>query len=85
MCVSLFVEYYVIKHGRTPLWIAAKQGHLKVVECLVTKAKANPNQPDKVLSVIKDICHRDVCVSAWGDGCPHAHLHLLIVDHVCGE
>ena len=63
MCVcSWFVKWYAIKHGRTPLLIAAKRGHLKVVEYLVTEAKANPNQADEVLSVIKDVCDRDMCV-----------------------
>ena len=56
MC-SLFVKWYAIKLRRTPLWIAAKGGHLKVVEYLVTEAKADPNLADKVLSVIKDVCN----------------------------
>ena len=56
-----------------------------MVAYLVTEAKVNPNQSDKVLSVIKDVYDCDVCVSVWGDGSPHAHLQLLLVDHVYGE
>ena len=59
MCVF---KWYPIKDGYTPLWTAAGKGHLKVVEYLATEAKVNPNQANKVLSVIKDVCHRDVCV-----------------------
>ena len=42
-------KWYPIKYGITPLWIAAGQGHLKVVEYLVAEAKVDPNQQDKVL------------------------------------
>ena len=62
MCVSLCVKWYPIKCGCTPLWDAACGGHLKVVEYLVTEAKADPNQPDKVLSVKLDVCDGDVCL-----------------------
>ena len=51
------------KFGCTPLWNAAQYGHLKVVEYLVTEAKADPNQPDEVLSVtLLDVCDGDMCL-----------------------
>ena len=62
MCVSLFIEWCRIKIGRTLVFVAAEGGHLKVVEYLVTVAKVNPNQSDKVLSVICDGCDGGVCV-----------------------
>ena len=63
MCVSVCVKWYPIKDERTPLWIAAQNGHLKVVEYLATEVKADPNQPDKVLSVtLFDVCDGDVCL-----------------------
>ena len=63
MCVSLCVKWYPIKDGRTAIWDAARYGLLKVVEYLATEAKANPNQPDKVLSVtLLDVCDGDVCL-----------------------
>ena len=64
VCVSPLVKWYAIKqmYEQTPLLEAAQQGHVNVVEYLVTEAKANPNQPDEVLSVICDVCDRDVCV-----------------------
>ena len=62
VCASSFVKWYAIKDGSTPLLEAAKQGHVNVVEYLVTEAKANPNQPDQVLSVIHHVCDRGVCV-----------------------
>ena len=62
MCVLLFVKSYAIKDGDTPLFIAAIKGHFNVVKYLVEEAKANPNQPNKVLSVIKDTCYCDGCL-----------------------
>ena len=62
MCVSSFVKWYAIKNGCTPLLIAAEEGHVKVVEYLVTEAKVNANQANEVLSVICDVCDRGVCV-----------------------
>ena len=48
VCVSSFVKCYPIKFEQTPLFLAAAEGHFKVVQYLVTEAKVNPNQPDKV-------------------------------------
>ena len=63
MCVPLCVKWYPTKLAITPLWVAAREGHLKVVEYLVTEAKADPNQPDQVLSVtLLDVCDGDVCL-----------------------
>ena len=63
MCVSLCVKWYPIQSGCTPLWIAACGGHLKVVEYLVTEAKADSNQQDQVLSVtLLNVCDGDVCL-----------------------
>ena len=34
----------------TPIFSAALNGHVDVIEYLVTKCKADPDQPNKVLS-----------------------------------
>ena len=62
VCVSPFVQWYPNKDGCTPLWIAAANGRLHVVKYLFTEAKADPNQPNKVMSGSYDVCDRDVCV-----------------------
>ena len=62
VCVSPLVKWCAIKHGQTPLFVAAAEDHYKVVECLLTEARVNPNQAAQVLSVIKDVCDHGVCV-----------------------
>ena len=42
MYALLFVMPYIIKSGRTPLYLAAKYGDINVVKYLVKKAKVNP-------------------------------------------
>ena len=49
MCTSVSVNWCTIKDARTPLIVAAQEGHLEVVKYLVTEAKADPNQPTKVI------------------------------------
>ena len=39
-----------IKEERTPVWIAAFNGHVDVVKFLVVEANADPNKPNKVWS-----------------------------------
>ena len=48
ICVSLFIKWYPNKLGRTPLWIAAQEGHLKVVKYFLMRVGVNPNQPNEV-------------------------------------
>ena len=45
-----------IKDGVTPILAAAQNGHLDVVEWLVTKANADANTPNKVLSRALGVC-----------------------------
>ena len=52
-----------IKNGATPVYIASQNGHLGVVECLVNKAHADPNTPDKVVSRAKGAWNLFVRVS----------------------
>ena len=61
----MFVKSYVIKYGETPLFFAAREGHINVVKYLVREAKANPSQKNQVLSVIKHTCCCDVCFLEW--------------------
>ena len=44
----MLAKWYAIKYRVTPLFFAAAAGHLKVVEYLLTEAKVNPNQANKV-------------------------------------
>ena len=44
------------------MFAAACKGHLEVVKYLVTEAKADVNQPDKVLSVTYDVLDHDIYV-----------------------
>ena len=48
MRVFMFVKWDAIEVGRTPLWVAAEGGYLKVVAYLVTEVKVNPNQANEV-------------------------------------
>ena len=81
VCVSPFVQWYPIKDGRTPLSIAAQGDHLKVVKCLLTEAKVDPNQPDKVLSGAYDVCGRDVCVPRVSGVHTCICTHCLVIMH----
>ena len=49
VCCSVFAEWSILQDGCTPLWAAAFNGRLKVVQYLWTDCKADPNQPNKVL------------------------------------
>ena len=79
MCVSLCLKWQPIKFGCTPLWIAALSDRLKVVQYLLTKAKVNPNQANKVFFKTCGACDCDV-MYVWDDGSPQAHLHSLLGD-----
>ena len=48
-CTQLFLIVN-LKDGETPVYIAAQYGRLDVIEYLVTKCKADPDQPNKVLT-----------------------------------
>ena len=69
LCVRLW--FYVLelkKSGSTPIWIAAHNGHLKVVEFLA-EAKADPSLPDKVWAETR-------CTGAW---CGSIHLVIKAI------
>ena len=48
VCVSMFVKSYLVKAGWTPLFVAAKNGHLNVVKCLMKETKVNPDKTHMV-------------------------------------
>ena len=50
----MFAKWCAIKDGFTPVSIAAREGHLEVVKYLVTEAKVDANQPNKVWSGVYD-------------------------------
>ena len=50
-----------IKNDRTPVWVAAYDGHVDVVEFLVVKANADPNKPAKVLGSVECAWERSLC------------------------
>ena len=54
-CMLLFFKWCSTKVGSTPAWIAAAQGHLKVVVYLVKKCAADPHQPNKVVSSVCEL------------------------------
>ena len=50
-----------VKSDQTPVWTAAFNGHVDVVEFLVVKANADPNKPDKVLGSVECAWGRRLC------------------------
>ena len=48
----IFLFFFNVKDGRTPLFIAAEEGYEQIVEILLEKGNPNVDLPDKVLFLI---------------------------------
>ena len=48
----IFLFFFNVKDGLTPLFVAAENGHEQIVEILLEKGKPNVNLPDQVILLI---------------------------------